>query len=331
MTKLRWLGLVALALLLAGAMSYQWLERQWSASLPVDEPQLITVAKGEYADAILGRLKNKQWLPRPWMAKIWLRLNPKQAQIKAGTYEVTPGMSLKDLFVRLAAGDEKQFAITLVEGLQWRQWRESLLADSRLNSQGFNEQQLIAQLSLQGDSLEGQLMPDTYHFTHGTSVTDLVLRAYERMQAYLNTQWQQRQVGLPLESPYQALILASIVEKETALAEERPLIAGVFINRLRRNMRLQTDPTVIYGMGEAFDGNIRRADLRRKTPYNTYVIKGLPPTPIAMVGREAVDASLHPADTQALYFVSRNDGSHVFSTTLADHNAAVRKYQLNQE
>ena len=179
-----------------------------------------------------------------------------------------------------------------------------------------------------GEHPEGQLFPDTYAYPRGTHALHVVKRAYARMQTILGEEWAQREEGLPLTTPYEALILASIVEKETGLAAERPEIAGVFVRRLRKGMKLQTDPTVIYGMGAAFDGNIRRSDLTTDTPYNTYVRTGLPPTPIALPGRDAIHAALHPAAGDSLYFVAKGDGGHAFSATLEEHNRAVRRYQL---
>jgi UPF0755 protein len=183
----------------------------------------------------------------------------------------------------------------------------------------------------EASSAEGLFLADTYFFTANTATSSILTRAHKAMLDYVETQWQQRQADLPLNSPYDALILASIIEKETAVSAERTKIAGVFVNRLRKNMRLQTDPTVIYGIGDAYDGNITRKHLRTPTPYNTYTIKGLPPTPIAMAGKEAIWAALNPMETDALYFVARGDGSHEFSSSLAAHNAAVRKYQLNRK
>lgn len=183
----------------------------------------------------------------------------------------------------------------------------------------------------EASSAEGLFLADTYFFTANTAASSILKRAHKAMLDYVETQWQQRQADLPLNSPYDALILASIIEKETAVSEERTKIAGVFVNRLRKNMRLQTDPTVIYGIGDTYDGNITRKHLRTPTPYNTYTIKGLPPTPIAMAGKEAIWAALNPMETDALYFVARGDGSHEFSSSLAAHNAAVRKYQLNRK
>jgi UPF0755 protein len=187
----------------------------------------------------------------------------------------------------------------------------------------------MVRLGHPGEHPEGRFFPDTYRYTRGQTDVSILAHALEKMQTRLDQEWGKRDPGLPYRTPYEALIMASIVEKETGRGDERPLIAGVFVNRLRRNMKLQTDPTVIYGLGERFDGNLRVRDLRTDSPYNTYTRYGLPPTPIAMAGAESLHAALHPVDTKALYFVGRGDGAHVFSETLADHNKAVVKYQLN--
>jgi UPF0755 protein len=196
--------------------------------------------------------------------------------------------------------------------------------------EGLSAEQIMQRLGHAGKHPEGRFFPDTYHFPRGTSDQALLRRAYQAMEQLLATEWPGRAADLPLQSPYEALILASIVERETALASERPEIAGVFVRRLQRGIRLQTDPTVIYGMGEAFAGNITRRDLEQDTPYNTYVHSGLTPTPICMPGRDAVHAVLHPAEGDSLYFVARGDGSHAFSATLTAHNRAVRTYQLKE-
>ena len=195
---------------------------------------------------------------------------------------------------------------------------------------GVDDAELMQRLERPGQHPEGWFLPDTYHFPRGTRDIVVLRRALQAMERHLEQNWERRRPDLPLDSPYEALILASIVEKETGIPEERARIAGVFVRRLERGMRLQTDPTVIYGMGDAFDGNIRRRDLRTDTPYNTYTRGGLPPTPIALPSAEAVTAVMHPAAGEALYFVSRGDGSHVFSATLQEHNRAVRRYQLNR-
>ncbi len=230
----------------------------------------------------------------------------------------------------ITEGDVIHHEITLIEGFTFKQ----LLAAIRKNSvltlelDNLSEAEVMDKLGYKGQHPEGRFYPDTYHFSRGMTDTELLQRAYKSMQEILKDEWDKREQGLPFKTPYEALIMASIVEKESAVAEERPLIAGLFINRLRINMRLQTDPTVIYGI-ENYDGNIRRKDLRKDTPYNTYTRSGLPPTPIAMPGREAIHATLHPDKTKYLYFVAYGDGTgrHQFSTNLKDHEKAVDKYQ----
>lgn len=318
---------VVFVAVVCGYWGYQQFIQTVHQPLSISQPSLYQLKRGQHLNHLVNQLQ-QYGLEQQWPVKVLVKLQPELANIKAGTYELLPGMSLHQVLQLLASGKEKQFELRLVEGFRWRDWQQQIQQHPHLYSDNIDK--LTELLSPQGASLEGWLMPDTYHFTHGTDATTLVKRAYQHMQDFLQQQWQNRKADLPYASPYEALIMASIVEKETGLAAERPRIAAVFVNRLKRNMRLQTDPTVIYGMGDQFDGNIRREDLRTATPYNTYVIKGLPPTPIAMVSREALIAALNPIDSEELYFVSRNDGSHVFSTNLADHNAAVRQYQLNQ-
>lgn len=303
-----------------------------SQNVNVSHTRLYTVEKGEYARQVIYDLNESGVITRPLFWRIYLRLNPEYATFRSGTYEIEPGMTGRELLEMLSEGREKQFSITLVEGLTWKEWKQQLQFAPYLTNDLGDDKELLAQINpVDGaTSLEGILLADTYSYTAGTTVSDIVERAHDAMRTYLNTAWEQRQTDIPVATPYEALILASIIEKETGLASERPLIAGVFVNRLRQNMRLQTDPTIIYGMGDAFDGDIRTKDKYEPTPYNTYVIKGLPPTPIAMVGRNAIDAALHPEATDAIYFVSKGDGSHHFSVTLAEHNKAVRKYILNQ-
>jgi len=251
--------------------------------------------------------------------------------LKAGEYLFEPGISARGILGQVVAGRVVRYPVVLVEGWTFRQFLQALARTEKLAQTltGQSSAQIMATLGYPDQHPEGRFFPDTYHFTAGDSDRTILMRAYQRMQQRLELEWSARAPDLPVRSAYDALILASIVEKETGKPEERPLIAGVFTNRLRRGMRLQTDPTVIYGLGDRFDGNLRRRDLERDNPYNTYTRAGLPPTPIAMPGAAALHAALHPADTRALYFVSRGDGSHVFSETLTEHNAAVIKYQLN--
>jgi UPF0755 protein len=249
--------------------------------------------------------------------------------IKAGSYEVRQGITPAQLLAKLARGDVTQGELALVDGWTFRQWRQRLdqHPDLRHETRGLGEAEIAAQLGIDGSSLEGWLFPDTYLFDKQSSDLELLARAHRAMRRRLDDAWGQRDPGVPYRNPYEALIMASIVEKETGRVADRSEVAAVFINRLRKGMLLQTDPTVIYGLGENFDGNLRKRDLQADTPYNTYTRAGLPPTPIAMPGMGALQAALHPAPSEALYFVARGDGSSQFSRTLEEHNKAVNKYQ----
>ena len=256
----------------------------------------------------------------------------KAGSIRAGTYRLEARLTPLELLDKLARGDVVPAEIRFVEGSTFRQWLAELESDAEVKHTlaGRSETQVASLLGIADGSPEGWFFPDTYRFSPGSSDVDILRRAHAEMVRRLDEAWAARDPDLPLASPYQALILASIIEKETGLAAERPLIASVFANRLRKGMRLQTDPTVIYGMGERYDGNIRKKDLTTDTPWNTYTREGLPPTPIAMPGEEALRAALHPADSDFLYFVARGDGSHQFSSTLEQHNRAVARYQLHR-
>ncbi len=266
--------------------------------------------------------------------KVWVRFNPQYSQIQAGLYEIEPQSKLTDVLAMMNQGKVKQFSITLVEGLRFDQWLGSLAQTDRLIFDIESERNLYRELIENSDnfcrnqyeSLEGCLLPDTYFFAKGTKASEIIKRAFWSMQTQLESLWATRFKDIPIETKYQALILASIIEKETAIESERSEIAGVFANRLELNMRLQTDPTVIYGIKDNFDGNLTRAHLRQATPYNTYVIKGLPITPIAMPNQASIQAALQPALTDSLYFVATGNGGHQFSTNLKDHNQAVREY-----
>lgn len=260
---------------------------------------------------------------------ILARLLGQAARIKAGNYEIEGPITRYGLLQKITQDDYTQVVITVVEGWTFRQLRKALDENPaiRHDTAGLSDSDILRQLEIDQPSPEGWFFPDTYHFSSGTSDLSILRRAHRLMLSHLELQWQQRAENLPLKSPYEALILASIIEKETGRAGERPLIASVFINRLRYGMRLQTDPTVIYGMGERFDGNIRKADLTTDTPYNTYTRDGLPPTPIALPGIASLSAALNPAPGKLLYFVSKGDGSSHFSSSLEEHNRAVTKYQ----
>lgn len=291
---------------------------------------VFEIAPGTRLRDVAERLVDQGLIDDPYFFIALAYQRGLQHRIKAGEYAIVDGMRPPELLERFASGRSIQYPVTLVEGRTFREVVEELSSVPVLKAEltGLSDAEVMERVGMEEAHPEGWLFPDTYLVSRGSTDVEVLKRAYARMKQVLTEEWEQREEGLPLESPYEALILASIIEKETGLAEERPAIGGVFTRRLQRGMRLQTDPTVIYGMGDAYDGNIRREDLRAPTPYNTYVIDGLPPTPIALPGREAIRAALQPADGTALYFVSRGDGSHHFSVTLDEHNCAVRKYQL---
>ena len=265
----------------------------------------------------------------PTLLYYFFKFSGQSRLIRAGSYEITQDTSAWQLLNKLVRGEENLKTLTLVEGWTWRQFRQTMDKSEFLkhDAMGLSNEEIMSHLGKAGLSPEGRFFPDTYNFSKGSSDLALLKRAASAMDKHLALAWQGRDLGLPLKDADEALILASIVEKETGLSSDRRMIASVFHNRLRLQMPLQTDPTVIYGMGESFDGNLRRVDLQTDHPWNTYMHKGLPPTPIAMPGKAALEATLHPATSKALYFVARGDGSSQFSDNLADHNAAVDRYQ----
>ena len=262
----------------------------------------------------------------------WFRFSGQDRAIKAGNYEIPPGTTPIGLLRKLARGEEALRALTLVEGWNWRQVRQALAREDQLrpDSAQLTDEALMAQLGRPGVAPEGRFFPDTYTYAKGSSDIALLSRALHAMDRRLDAAWAQRAADTPLKSADQALILASIVEKETGKPSDRGQIAGVFTNRLRAGMLLQTDPTVIYGLGERFDGNLRRRDLQADTPWNTYTRAGLPPTPIAMPGKAALLAAVQPDATRALYFVAKGDGTSHFSASLDEHNRAVNRFQRGQ-
>lgn len=323
---------------IVGASCVMYVSSQVTAPIKLKDDTLFTIETGSNAYRTVKQLRNAGMVDvSPFIAKVWLKFFAGSTSVKSGSYMLRPGQSLVDAFTLFTQGDEHLFAVSLVEGLTLAQWLEALRANQDLVFD-VNEQTLSNLTQGNGvdwccenaQHTEGVFLADTYFFTKGTKASDVLKRAHRALITFVSQEWEKRAEDLPLSSPYDALILASIIEKETAVPKERDMIAGVFINRLNKNMRLQTDPTVIYGIGSEFDGNITRKHLRTATPYNTYVIKGLPPTPIAMAGKAAIHAALHPLATDALYFVAKGDGSHQFSNTLKAHNAAVRKYQLKR-
>lgn len=320
------LGLLVVALAL-GVYGYRYLNQAI-----VFQAQAVDIAAGSGFSTITARLQQQGLITQPNIWKIYARLTGKATRVQAGEYQFESGLSPVAMLDKLVRGDVVQHQITLVEGWTFKQLLQALAAQEKLEHQltELNSAEIMAKFGHEKEHPEGRFFPDSYQFTSGTSDEDILRRAYQRLSSILEKEWQQRAKGLPYKNAYQALIMASIVEKETGQASERPEIAGVFVRRLQKRMRLQTDPTVIYGLGDSYKGNIRRKHLKQPTPYNTYVIRGLPPTPIAMVGREAIHAALHPKDGKSLYFVAKGDGSHFFSDTLVQHNKAVRRYQLKR-
>jgi UPF0755 protein len=300
---------------------------------PLSAQTTIDVPMGTQLPGILRELERQG--VRTGTSLYW-RLLARQmgvaGRLHAGEYALEPGMSPRVLLAKMAAGEVIQHHFTIVEGWTFGQLREALARDPALKQTlaTSDDASVMRSLGNAQTPAEGWFLPETYNYVKGMDDIDILRRAHDAMNRTLDKLWTSRAADLPLQSPYQALILASIVEKETARADERPLIAGLFLRRLRIGMRLQTDPTVIYGLGAAFDGNLRRADLDADTPFNTYTRDGLPPTPIALPGVAALNAVMHPATTDALYFVARGDGSHEFSTNLEAHNRAVAKYQLHR-
>ncbi len=300
--------------------------------LALDAPRLLEVEPGDTPSGLFLRLQNEALLEDAFWLRLYWRLNLSRQTLHSGEYQLTPGMTVRELIELWRRGEVVQYSFTLVEGWNFRQLRAALRGQPKLEQalDGVPDAELMVRLGKPERHPEGQFFPDTYHYTRGTSDLDLLKRASARLDGVLQEEWDRRAEGLPYQDAYQALVMASIIEKETGVPHERGEIAGVFVRRLERGMLLQTDPTVIYGMGERYRGRITRNDLRTPTPYNTYTTAGLPPTPIAMVGREAIHAALNPVPGKSLYFVARGDGSHVFSETLEAHNRAVRQYQLKR-
>lgn len=305
--------------------------RQTPLAVPADGA-VIEIPPGRSVRGIAADLAQKQFIDSPVYFEVLARSTGAAARLQAGEYRIEPGTLPEALLQLLMSGKVMQHMLTIVEGWTFRQMLGAVHAHPVLvhTLRDASPDDIMAALDRKGERPEGRFLPDTYHFPRGMTDAEFLARAYAAMDKALEREWAARAPELPFKTPYEALILASIVEKETGIAAERPLIAGVFVRRLKQGMRLQTDPTVIYGLGERFDGNIRSGDLRADTPYNTYTRDGLPPTPIALPGVDAIRAVLHPAEGEELFFVSKGDGSHHFSATLDEHNRAVRKYQLKR-
>lgn len=322
--------IITLAILAALSLAV-WMVLFVSTPIKLDTPTLeVDLKAGSSLTSVSQQLVQQGVLHEPWSFILLVRAFGKAGEVKAGNYLIDGGITPYDLFITLTNGNTMQASITFIEGWTFAQMRAAMMKNEAVKhvTIAYTGQQILSNIGAKETMPEGLFFPDTYYFSRGMSDQEILKRAYQAMQTKLDKAWQGRDAGLPYSSPYQALIMASIVEKETGKGDERPLIAGVFLNRLRIGMRLQTDPAVIYGLGEHFDGNLRKNDLLADTPYNTYTRDGLPPTPIAMPGLASIEAALHPDKTRALYFVGKGDGSHAFSATLAEHNRAVARYQL---
>ena len=295
-----------------------------------DEPFVYTVPNGASITRVARDLQAAGIVESALRLVVQARWSGDASRIKAGEYALEPGLTPHGLLDLLVEGVVVQYPFTIIEGWTFRELRRRIAGSGTLvqTLEGLSDGEVMAKLGHPGMHPEGRFFPETYHFPTGATDLQLLDRAFDAMSGYLESAWARRVADLPLSSAVEALVLASIVEKETGAAEERARIAGVFVARLRRDMRLETDPTVIYGLGDEFDGNLTRADLKRDTPYNTYTRKGLPPTPIAIAGAAAIDAAVAPVEDGSLYFVSRGDGRHVFSSNYDDHRKAVRRYQI---
>lgn len=330
--------LLILLLILSGVgfWGYQKLTEFVHTPVNATQDQLLTIDRGTTGSKLAALLEQEKILEHadllPWL----LKLQPQLNKVKAGTYSLTGVKTLQDLLDMINSGKEAQFSVKFIEGKTFKEWRKNLENAPHLKQtlQGKSDKEIMALLDIpavakavyEWNNMDGWLYPDTYNYTPNSTDLELLKRSTTRLQKALDKAWNERDENLPLADPYQMLILASIVEKETGVAAERPQVASVFINRLKANMKLQTDPTVIYGMGENYTGNIRKKDLETITPYNTYMIEGLPPTPIAMVSESALQAVAHPAKTDFYYFVADGSGGHKFTRNLNEHNKAVQEY-----
>lgn len=320
---------VLLLAFFSSVIGYQQLQATIQTPLQIADNTQFEVKKGTGFNKLCRQWQQQQWVEDCWRFQILAKLDPTLTDLKAGLYELSADSVINNI-KKINQGEQVSFSFTIIEGQALRDILNALSTAPHLQND-LKLEQLGEQIIGRQTHLEGWLFPDTYHYHSNDTASSLLKRAAQKMQQTLADAWQQRANDLPYDTAYEALIMASIIEKETALASERPLIASAFINRLNTNMRLQTDPTVIYGLGEDFDGDIKRKDLINYTPYNTYRINGLPPTPIAMPSKEAILAAVNPPKSEYVYFVAKGDGSHQFSTTLKQHNAAVNRYILNKK
>nr|WP_245399284.1 endolytic transglycosylase MltG [Pseudomonas syringae] len=322
---------IVLAGLLLGFAFWQQ-NKALEQPLNVAQEQLLDVPAGSTPTGVLNRLQADGVIKDAFWLRLYWRFNLSGQSLHSGEYRMVPGMNVKGLLDVWKRKEVVQYSVTLVEGWNFRQVRAALAKQAKLDQTlaGLSDSELMAKIGHPDVFPEGRFFPDTYRYVRGMSDAELLKQAYARLEEVLDEEWNARSSEAPYSTPYQALIMASLVEKETGVPQERGQIAGVFVRRLKLGMQLQTDPTVIYGMGERYNGKLTRADLKEATPYNTYVIAGMPPTPISLVGREAIHAALNPVSGSSLYFVAKGDGSHVFSDDLDAHNAAVREYQIKR-
>ncbi len=327
--KLLWTFLISLSFIFSMERLSSFLD---SPITELKEPLVLVVPKGRGLSAISDELSKQGLLSWPKLYVAYAQASS-QTSIFAGEYLIYPGSSLKNILKILTDGDVVKYKLTIPEGLRSRDFLDLLARQPKLSHQlnGLSDAEIIATLGGKISQFEGAFFPDTYLYSKGDSDIEILQLAHDAMNRTLKEEWEQRAPDLPYRSPYEALILASIIEKEASSTSEKKNIAAVFVNRLKKGMRLQADPTVIYGLGDKYQGNITRRHLKKATPYNTYVIKGLPPTPIALPGRDSIYAALHPLKTDALYFVAKGDGSHFFSASLDEHLNAVKQYQLNRK
>ena len=324
--------LAVLFIILVALVSLYLMTRQtMETPNTLSESKFIELKSGASVRSLARQLEQHELLDHPKLLVLWTRLNGDATRLQVGEYVINPGATLSELLTDITSGRVRQYALQLLEGLTFKEFMQMIQNHEAITHElaGLSQQEILELLDIKYDHPEGLFFPETYYIHKNTSDVAVLKRAYAHMKKNLQNLWQERDKGLPFKTAYEALIMASIVEKESAVADERVLIAGVFINRLRKNMRLQTDPTVIYGIGDKYDGDIRYRDLRTDTPYNTYTRKGLPPTPIAMPSLGAIKAVMHPSTTEYLYFVAIDDnsGRHKFSRTLDEHVNAVNKYQ----
>ncbi|WP_141674105.1 endolytic transglycosylase MltG [Gilliamella sp. wkB112] len=334
--KLFLYALLPIAIVVGGSLgiSYYFLHQFSKQPIHVsDDNQMFILKKGTSLNQLVVQIKQNNLMEKAYLLPYLYRLDPSLSSIKAGTYQLQPHMTVEDFLQLLVSGKESSFSIQFVEGKRAKDWLEVLKNTPYVQQtlQGKSNEEIAKLIGIEG-SIEGWLSPNTYLYTADTSDINILKRAHRTMQSNLQKVWDNRDKDLPYKTPYELLIIASIIEKETGLSSERSSVASVFVNRLKAKIKLQTDPTIIYGLGDNYTGTIRRTDLTdTENPYNTYVIDGLPPTPIAMPSLASLEAAAHPAKTNYLFFVANGTGGHTFSTNYSNHQQAVNEYRKNSK